>query len=329
MRIVVDAMGGDHAPAAVVRGAVAASRNGGADIVLVGDETRLRPLLEEAKADLPVVHTDEWIRMDESPGPGLRSRRRASMVMAARMLREREVEGFVCAGNTAALHQVALTVVGRLSGIRRPALAAVLPTRRTPALVLDVGANAECRPDWLLQFAVMGSIYAEKVLDRENPRVGILNIGSEAGKGSPTVVEASLLLRESGLNFTGNVEPGGFFAGEVDVLVTDGFAGNVFLKTGEAVAEWFMARVHQAARSSVPARLGGQLLKPALRRFLQEHSHSEHGGAILLGLRGVVIKCHGRADARAIEKGVGVAEEVIRQRVVERIAESLSREAAR
>lgn len=330
MKIVVDAMGGDNAPDEIVRGVISASRFCKCELALVGDERRIGRLLQAdpPKRPIQVVHTDEFIAMDDPAGTSLRQRKRASMVLAAQMVRDGDAQAFVCAGNTAALHQVALTGVGRLPGIKRPALAVVFPTRPRPSVALDMGANADSKPEWLLQFAFMGSVYAQRVLGRTNPRVGILSIGSEEGKGNALVAAATPLLKESGLNFVGNVEPTGFFKGAVDVAVCDGFTGNMMLKTGEAVAEWFMAQVKEAAVSTPVARLGGLLLRPALKGLRQAHDHSEHGGAMFLGLRGTVIKCHGRATARTIENGVRVAEEVTAKNLVGQIEESLAQEKA-
>ncbi|HXE73446.1 MAG TPA: phosphate acyltransferase PlsX [Candidatus Nitrosotenuis sp.] len=325
MKIVIDAMGGDHAPAEIVRGVARASREVQADLCLVGDERKIRAILLEEGTGKPieVVHTDDFITMDESPGPALRRRERASMVMAARMVREGQAQALVSAGNTAALHQVALTVVGRIHGIKRPALTVILPSR-PPTVALDMGANADVKPEYLVQFAIMGSIYAEKILGRTNPRVGLLNIGSEVGKGNSLVTAAYPLLEASGVNFVGNVEPYGVFRGQVDVAVCDGFTGNMFLKSAEAAAEFVMDAIKEAARATPASRLGGLLMKPALKRLLHVSDQAEHGGAGFLGLRGVVIKCHGRANARAIQNGVKVAARVLDARVIEKIAESLS-----
>ncbi|MEW6280635.1 MAG: phosphate acyltransferase PlsX, partial [Candidatus Eremiobacterota bacterium] len=296
---------------------------------LIGDRERIQPVLTRARPARPieVVHTTEFIGMDEAAGPALRHRKDASMVMAAHMVKEGQAQGMVCAGNTGALHQVALLEVGRLPGIKRPALAAVFPTSGQPSLCLDMGANADCKKEYLLQFAMMGSVYAQKVMGRHNPRVGLLNIGKEEGKGSTLVADAyELLSHAPRLNFVGNVEPMGFFAGDVDVGVCDGFVGNMMLKTAEAVAEWLMGRVREAARSSAVATLGGALLKPALKNLRRDVSHSEHGGAVLLGLRGVVVKCHGRATRETIENGIRVAERAVDNQVVERIASNLAAE---
>lgn len=327
MKIVIDAMGGDHAPDEIVAGSVNAARGfKDMQLCLVGDERRIKHVLASLphKGKIEIRHAEEYIRMDEQPGPSLRNRDKASMVVAARMIKSGEAQAFVCAGNTGALHQVALFEVGRIKGIRRPALAAVFPTRPSASLALDMGANAECKPEYLVQFAIMGSIYANKVMGKSRPRVGLLNIGKEEGKGNALVVATYDLLRaQKALNFVGNVEPMAFFNGEVDVGVCDGFVGNMMLKTSEAVAEWLMQRVRDAAHRTPAAKLGGHLLKPSLKGLKQEINHSEHGGAVLLGLQGVVIKCHGRATADTIENGIKVAARALRQRVVEQIEDSL------
>jgi glycerol-3-phosphate acyltransferase PlsX len=323
-------MGGDNAPDEIVLGAANASRSTkDIQICLVGPQSRIQNLLDKLpfKPSVEVRHAGEHIRMDELPGTALRSRKDTSMMVAARMVREGEAQAFVCAGNTGALHQVALLEIGRIRGIRRPALAAVFPTQPSASLALDMGANADCKPEYLVQFATMGSIYAQKVMGKPRPRVGILNIGKEEGKGNTLVTSAyELLARCPDIHFVGNVEPMGFFNGEVDVGVCDGFVGNMMLKTSEAVAEWLMQRVREAAHRTPAAKLGGHLLKPSLRHLKQEINHSEHGGAVLLGLKGVVIKCHGRATADTIENGIKVAARALRHRVVELIEESLKSE---
>ena len=330
MKIVIDAMGGDNAPEEVVRGTVRAARKTEAKLCLVGDQKRIEKLLKKhpvIRKRIEIVHAEDVIDMDEHPGPGLRKRKKASMVVASQMVREGEAQAFVCAGNTGALHQIALLEIGRLRGIRRPALAALIPTEGSPTLALDMGANADCKPEYLLQFAVMGSIYAEKVMGVDNPRIGLLNIGTEEGKGSQQVVAAYELLQQaSNLNFVGNIEPLGFFAGDADVVVCDGFVGNMMLKTAEAVGEWIMGRVKQAARKTPVAALGGTLLRPSLKGLRQDLNHSDHGGAVLLGLRGVVVKCHGRANGQTILNGIRVACLAVERNVVGQIEESLAEE---
>ena len=324
-------MGGDNAPDEVVKGTVlAALSSPDVQFSLVGDERRIQAILAllPVRPNLEVRHTDDFIRMDEHPGAALhRTRKNTSMVVAAQMVRDGEAQAMVCAGNTGALHQIALLEIGRLRGIKRPALAAVLPTGGSPSLALDMGANADSKPEYLVQFAVMGSTYAEKVMGKPRPSVGLLNIGKEEGKGSATVVAAYDLLRKlPGINFVGNVEPMGFFGGEIDVGVCDGFVGNMMLKTSEAVADWLMQRLRVAARRTPVTKLGGTLLRPALKRLRQEINHSEHGGAVLLGLKGVVIKCHGRATAETIHNGIRVAAQATRSQVVTQIENSLNLE---
>lgn len=247
------------------------------------------------------------------------------MVVAARLINEGKAQAMVSAGNTGALHQIALLEIGRLKGVRRPALTAVLPTEKQPALALDLGANADCKPEYLVQFAHMGVAYASRVLGVKNPRIGLLNIGTEVGKGNSLVVQShELLAAVKELNFVGNIEPTGFFQGQADVVVCDGFVGNMMLKTAEAMSEFIMKRMRQAATSNARAKMGGALLRPSLRSLKQDISHTDHGGAMLLGLKGMVIKCHGRADSETLANGVRVAEEALERGVLGYIAESLN-----
>ncbi len=325
--IAVDAMGGDNAPVEIVKGAVKAAKGLRATILLVGDETTIKKHLPPrfAPKNLEIVHCSDVIRMDEHPGPSLRRRDQASMVVAARLVNEGRAHALVSAGNTGALHQISLLEIGRLKGVKRPALTALLPTEKHPALALDLGANADCKPEYLLQFALMGATYSRRVLGLAKPRVGLLNIGTEQGKGNSLVLQAhDLLLASKELHFIGNIEPTGFFQGEADIVVCDGFVGNMMLKTAEAVSEFIMKRMREAATSNARAKVGGALLRPSLRSLKQDLSHTDHGGAMLLGLKGIVIKCHGRADADAVTNGIKVAEQALEREVCARIAESLS-----
>lgn len=327
MTIAVDAMGGDNAPAEIVKGAVKAAKQIRTPLLLVGDQSAIEQHLPRRfmPRTIEIVHCSDAIRMDEHPGPALRRRDQASMVVAARLVNEGKAQALVSAGNTGALHQIGLLEIGRLKGVRRPALAALLPTEQQPAVALDLGANADCKPEYLVQFAHMGATYANRVLGVKDPRVGLLNIGTEVGKGNSLVVQArELLLAAPGLNFIGNIEPTGFFQGQADVIVCDGFVGNMMLKTAEAVSEFIMKRMRQAATSTTRAKVGGVLLRPSLRSLKQDMSHTDHGGAMLLGLKGMVIKCHGRADWETVTNGIRVAEQALQREVLARIAESLS-----
>lgn len=325
MTIAVDAMGGDDAPAEIVKGTFKAARDSRARILLVGDERQIKrhlpPLYK--RRGIEIVHCDDHIRMDESPGTALRKRHQASMVVAARLVKEGRAQALVSAGNTGALHQIALLEVGRLKGVRRPALAALLPSEGEPVVALDLGANSDCKPDYLLQFALMGSTYSHRVMGVDSPKVGLLNIGTEVGKGNALIVQSHDLLRSSPLNFVGNVEPASIFKGEIDVVVCDGFVGNMMLKSAEAISEFILKRMKQAATGNARAKLGGLMLRPSLRSLKQDISHSDHGGAILLGLKGIVIKCHGRADRATVCNGIKAAEQALERDVLGRIGESL------
>ena len=296
-------------------------------LLLVGDEKAIRKHLPPLykRRGIQIVHCDDYIRMDEAAGTGLRHRHEASLVVAARLVKDGKAQALVSAGNTGALHQIALLEVGRLKGIRRPALAALLPSEAEPVLALDLGANADCKPEYLLQFAFMGHIYSNRVMGVKKPRVGLLNIGTEAGKGNSLVNQAHELLEVAdGLNFIGNVEPNSIFQGEVDVVVCDGFVGNMMLKSAEAISEFILKRMKQAATSNARAKLGGLMLRPSLRSLKQDISHSDHGGAILLGLKGIVIKCHGRADRATVCNGIKAAEQALESDILGRIGENLS-----
>jgi glycerol-3-phosphate acyltransferase PlsX len=324
MRIAVDAMGGDHAPEAIVAGAVAAARELGADVVLVGPEARVRAELARHRgaSTLEVVDAPEVIEMHESPAMALRRKRRASVVVAVELLKSGRADAVVTAGHTGAAMGAALLGLGRISGVDRPAIAAVLPTQTAkPAILLDVGANVDCKPHHLLQFALMGSVYAHRVLGTASPRVGLLSNGSEEGKGSELTLAAAPLLRSSGLNFVGNVEARDFFLGAADVVVCDGFVGNVTMKFGQGLA--------LAIRNIVKEELRGvrgkllrlylaPLVKPILRLY-RRIDYREYGGAPLLGIDGVVIVAHGSSNARALRNAVRVAAETVTHGFVEEL----------
>ncbi len=326
MTIAVDAMGGDDAPAEIVKGAFKASRRSAAKILLVGNEKAIKRHLPPLyrRRGIEIVHCSDFIRMDESAGTSMRKRHEASLVVAARLVRDGKAQALVSAGNTGALHQIALLEIGRLKGIRRPALAALLPSEGEPVVALDLGANADCKPEYLLQFAWMGNTYSRRVMGVENPRIGLLNIGTEAGKGNTLVNQTHELLSQSDLNFVGNVEPSAIFQGSIDVVVCDGFVGNMMLKSAEAISEFILKRMKQAATTNARAKLGGLMLRPSLRSLKQDISHSDHGGAILLGLKGIVIKCHGRADRATVCNGIRAAEQALESDVLGRIGENMA-----
>ncbi|GAW28411.1 MULTISPECIES: phosphate acyltransferase PlsX [unclassified Carboxydocella] len=324
MKIVVDAMGGDHAPREIVKGAVAACRELNLGIILVGPAEQLREEVTAAGGDglmIEIVDAPEVIGMDEHPGQAVRKKRNSSLVVGVKLVKEGKGAAFVSAGNTGAAMAASLLGYGRIKGINRPAIATVMPTLTGRCLVLDVGANAEVDASNLLQFAWMGSIYAEKILAIPNPRVGLLNIGEEESKGTPVVQEAyQLLKQQSGLNFIGNVEGRDLPMGVADVVVCDGFTGNVVLKLAEGLARALLGMIKEAAAQSILAQVGGLLMKPAFTALKEKMDYREYGGAPLLGLQGITIISHGSSDARAIKNAIKVAARCVEQQVTEIIS---------
>jgi glycerol-3-phosphate acyltransferase PlsX len=329
VRVAVDGMGGDYAPEEVVAGAAAAARTLGIEILLVGPRDRLEPLVRSHGAGLPltVVDAPEVIEMSEAPAMALRRKRRASVVVTLEQVRDGRADAAVSAGNTGAAMGAALLTLGRIPGIDRPAIAAILPTaQKTPVILLDVGANVDCKPKHLLQFALMGSVYARRVLGVSTPRVGLLSNGEEATKGNDLTIRTAELLRASGLHFVGNVEGRDFFTGQADVVVCDGFVGNVVLKFGEGLALALRQLLRDELRGT-PGRLLALYLAPLKRRGMalwRKLDYREYGGAPLLGVNGVVIIAHGRSNAWAIRNAIRVAADAAARRVVEPIAAEMA-----
>ncbi len=325
MRIAVDAMGSDQFPLPDVQGAVMAAREYGVEILLVGDEARVRPVLEaQNAAGLPIrlIHAPEMLTMeDKGMALVLKARRpqaQNSMAVAIDLVKNGEADAFVTAGNTGAAMTTAYFRLGTLAGVDKPALAPVFPTATGSCVVLDVGANPDCKPENLLQFAIMGATYAEVVRGVKNPLVGLISNGEEEGKGNELVRATTPLLKASGLNFYGNVEGKEVIGGKVDVAVTDGFTGNVLLKTAEAVAKLLTDKIKEAIKQGGPtALLGGMLVRPALGKVKQLLDPSEHGAAPLLGVNGLVFIGHGRSDAIAIKNAIRVAKEAAESGVLE------------
>ena len=326
--IVLDAMGSDKAPDPEIRGAILACRTLDVRIHLVGPEDVLRPRLREClkvaerksglklpggKPDrLPIFiqQASEWISMEDKAAQAVRSKRDSTMRVGLKMVREGRASGFVTAGNTGAAMATAKMVLGSLAGVDRPALTTVLPTSiGTPCVFLDVGANVDCDANNLLQFAVMGHMYAKNVLGMESPRVGLLSIGEEESKGNALTRDAFPLLRDLGLNFIGNVEGRDLYNGRADVVVTDGFVGNVALKTSEGLVKLVRTTLRESLKSTGTAQVGALLSRKAFTMFKKRFDYSEYGGAPLLGLRGVCIVGHGSSNERAIMNGIRVAAE--------------------
>jgi glycerol-3-phosphate acyltransferase PlsX len=302
VRVAVDAMGGDRAPAVVVAGAVEAVVPGSLHVVLVGDEERIAAELPHGCPEgIEIRHAPDLIDMTDEPAAAVRSRPEASIVVTACSVREGWADAAVSAGSTGAMLAASLLSMRRIPGVIRPGLAAVLPGRHAPLTLIDAGANADSRPEHLLQFAHMGSIFASDVLHLDRPRVGLLTIGEEPGKGNELAREAyDLLATTSGIEFYGNVEGRDLLEGVVDVFVTDGFTGNVTLKTAEGVAKMMIQLVREAAMSSVRSKLGGYLLRPAVAGVRRRMDAETYGGAYLLGLTGVSVIAHGSSSSHAI-----------------------------
>ncbi len=300
MRIALDAMGGDFAPAEIVKGAAAASRILPAEIILVGDPVRLERELKKAGTKLPIVAASEVIGMNEPPIQSVKAKKDSSLNVAISLVKEKKADAVVSAGNTGALMAAALFNLGRVPGVERPAIATEFPAASGNVLLLDMGANVDCKPKHLQQFGVMGSLYAKNVLHIKNPRVGLLNIGEEKEKGNELTREAYTLLENSPINFIGNVEAKEILSGKADVFVCDGFIGNLILKFGETLGAQLFRMLRKEVSSGVLSRIGLLFLYPALKKFQKKISYDEHGGAPLLGINGIVFKAHGRARARAI-----------------------------
>jgi phosphate acyltransferase len=326
-RIVVDAMGSDDFPLPDVVGAVMAAREYGVEIILVGDELKIRPLLAaQNPGSLPIriVHAPEMLTMeDKGLALVLKARRpqsNNSMAVGIDLVKNGQAEAFVTAGNTGAASVTAYFRLGIIPGVDRPGLAPVFPTAVGSCVVLDVGANPDCKPENLLQFAIMGSIYAEKVRGLINPKIGLLSNGEEAGKGNELIKHTYPLLKDSGLNFYGNIEGKELIGGKVDVAVTDGFTGNVLLKSSEAVAKLLMDKIKEAIqKGGLRAKLGGLLVKPALMGIKKLMDPAEEGAAPLLGVNGLVFIGHGRSDAISIKNAIRVANNAVNANVLESI----------
>ena len=325
--IVVDAMGSDDFPVPDVIGAVQAAREYGVEIILVGDERKIRSLLAaQNPGNLPirVIHAPEMLTMeDKGMALVLKARRpnsMNSMAIGIDLVKNSQAEAFVTAGNTGAAAVTAYFRLGTIPGVDRPGLSPVFPTANGSCVVLDVGANPDCKPENLLQFAIMGSIYAEKVRGVKNPKIGLLSNGEEAGKGNELIKHTYPLLKSSGLNFYGNIEGKELIGGKVDVAVTDGFTGNILLKSSEAVAKMLMDKIKEAIQTGgLRAKLGGLLVKSALKGIKKLMDPAEEGAAPLLGVNGLVFIGHGRSDAIAIKNAVRVANNAVKSNVLESI----------
>lgn len=328
MRIALDAMGGDNAPDVNIDGAIAAARELGVSTILVGDEKRIRELLRSRGAndreDFEVVEAPEVIGMDEPATAAIRRKKNSSIRIAAMLVREGKADGLVSAGHTGAAMVSAKMVIGTIEGVDRPALAAVIPTLKGFSLLLDVGANPVCKNHNFREFAVMGHLYAQLLFQKKSPGIGLMSLGEEDTKGTDITKEAFKVLQESGLNFIGNVEGNDVFNGRCDVIITDGFTGNVLLKASESLGEMIEQMLREEITGSLKASVGFLLSKSAFRRFKMRLDYSEYGGAPLLGVKRCCIIGHGRSSAKAIKNAIRRAAEFSRQRMSERIQSSIA-----
>lgn len=326
--IAVDAMGGDLGPSVVLPGAIEAARQTGAKILLVGNEAILDGELNKlapSGVDLEIVHAPEVAGMDEKPSDILRRKKNASIQVACRLVRDGAANGVVSAGHSGASVACGMFIMGRIPGVERPALASLLPTEKEPVVLLDVGATVDCKPYNIFQFGLMGNAFARDILNKETPRVGLLSIGEEEGKGNSQVKEAYELFKMAqNLNFTGNIEGRDLFTGDVDVAVCDGFVGNVALKLSEGLG-MSLSRVlkRELLSSGILPKLGSLLAKSAFRRFAKVVDYAEYGGAPLLGLQGISIVCHGRSNAKAICSATRMAVLFVEKETNRRLMEAI------
>lgn len=333
MRIVVDAMGSDNHPEPDVIGAVMAAREFGDAITLVGDQGQIEPLLAQQNTTgltIDVKHAAQAVSMTDKPSDIVKGKPDSSLHVGMQLVRAGEADAFVSAGNTGAILGVAMlrqVGLGRIPGVKRPALGVIFPTKERP-LLIDNGANADCRPEYLLQFGIMGSLYVERVLGIERPRVALISNGEEEGKGNTLIKETIPLLAASGLNYIGNIEPKEFMRGEADIGVTDGFTGNLMLKTAESIAGYMSDLIRDEMMANPLTVLGGLLARPAFRRVRARLDPDEVGGAPLLGVNGVVIVGHGRSNAYAVKQAIGQARLLVENNVVAAIAAGIKSSSA-
>jgi glycerol-3-phosphate acyltransferase PlsX len=324
LRIAVDVMGSDRAPQPEVAGAIAAAREWSQlSLILVGNEAQIRA--EAAKLgglprNVTIRHAPDVIHHDEEPVKAVRAKKEASLVVAGRMVKDGEADALLSAGSTGALVVVGTLGIGRMKGIDRPALGSIMPTLEKPAFFLDIGATIDPKPEWLVQFALMGDVYAKVILGRQNPRVALLNNGAEAEKGNALTKAAyPLLAAAKGINFIGNIEGRDVPFGGADVIVAEGFSGNIHIKTYEGVALALMKAMKGALTSSPLAKLGAALAMPGLKAMAKQFDYTEYGGALLLGLKAPVVKCHGSSDAKAITSGLRVLKQALEQNVIDKV----------
>lgn len=327
MKIAVDAMGGDNAPAEIVKGCIQAIENLPATIVLVGQADKIKQELKNYKYDknkIEIVNASEIIENDEVPTAAIKKKKDSSIVVGLNLVKQKNAEAFISAGCTGALLTGATVIVGRLKGVERPALGALIPNKKGFSLLIDAGANVDSKPTYLAQFAQMGSIYVENVLGIKSPRIGLVNIGEEKEKGNSLTKEAYPLLEQSGINFIGNIEAREIPMGKADVIVCDAFVGNVILKYSEGFAKALLSIMKHEIMQGIRSKIGALLIKPSLKRMMKKMDYSEYGGAPLLGLKGIVVKTHGSSDANAVKNTIKQCVNLINTKVIDKTSQKIN-----
>lgn len=327
MRIAIDAMGGDNAPKAIIEGALQAIQEYGIEVFLIGKKDEINKYVEDkfiSSGHLKIIDASEIIFNDDSPVTAIRQKKDSSMVIGLKLVKEGQCDGFVSAGSTGAFLAGSLLRVGRIKGIDRPALSPIIPTVEGSCMIIDAGANADCKPKNLQQFAIMGSIYMQKVNGIAKPRVGMLNIGTEAGKGNELTKQSYELLSNLNVNFIGNVEARDILNGICDVCVCDGFAGNILLKSTEGTAATVFKLLKQEFTKNTKNKIGALLLKDGLKDFKKKFDYTEYGGAPFLGIDGIMIKAHGSSDANAFKNAIRQAKILFDNSCIEMIKEQIT-----
>ena len=328
MKIIIDAFGGDNAPLEIIKGARMAKDEYGVDILLTGSESKIKAVAAENDIkidDMQIANADEIITMEDDPSAVIKTKKNSSMALGFDLLARGEGDAFISAGNSGALVMGATMIIKRIKGVKRPAFAPVLPTLKGCSMLIDGGANVECRPEMLAQFAVMGSIYMNKVIGIDNPTIGLANCGAEEHKGTPLYQETYQLLKSSDLNFIGNVEGRGVPEGESDVVVADGFTGNIILKMYEGVAGALMGKIKGIFTKNIKNKLAAALVLSDMKEMKKQFDYNEYGGSPILGVSKPVFKAHGSSKARTIKSAVGLTVEFVKNNVVNEISENINK----
>ena len=328
MKIIIDAFGGDNAPLEIIKGARMAKDEYGVDILLTGSESKIKAVAAENDIkidDMQIANADEIITMEDDPSAVIKTKKNSSMALGFDLLARGEGDAFISAGNSGAIVMGATMIIQRIKGVKRPAFAPVLPTLKGCSMLIDGGANVECRPEMLSQFAVMGSIYMNKVIGIDNPTIGLANCGAEEHKGTPLYQETYQLLKSSDLNFIGNVEGRGVPEGESDVVVADGFTGNIILKMYEGVAGALMGKIKGIFTKNIKNKLAAALVLSDMKEMKKQFDYNEYGGSPILGVSKPVFKAHGSSKARTIKSAVGLTVEFVKNNVVNEISENINK----